>query len=135
VDDPRIDISPELTQLGYERTQLSLIRTVLVLITDGFGIGKGTETLHEACIATGEALVKDGCFSGILLTISGTVNIVPATGNSFRRMKELDQMHGNQRKFPYPSFILSCVICFFGAIVIYFSSKVWNFDSENTLKI
>jgi len=124
VDDPRIEIALERTQLAYERTQLAWIRTVLALITAGIAIDKGTEALHEARIAMGEALVKDGHFSGMLLTISGTLMMVLATGISFRRMRKLDQMRGNRRQLPYPSFILSCVISFFGAIVIYFLSKV-----------
>jgi putative membrane protein len=121
--DPRIEIAVERTQLAYERTQLAWIRTVLALVTAGIAIDKGTEALHEARIALGEALVKDGHFSGMLLTISGTVMMVLATGIYFRRMKELDQMRGIRRKLPYPVFILSCIISFFGAIVIYFLSK------------
>jgi uncharacterized membrane protein YidH (DUF202 family) len=124
VDDPRIEIAVERTQLAYERTQLAWIRTVLALITAGIAIDKGTEALHEALIAMGEALVKDGHISGMLLTISATVMMVVATGNSFRRMKELEQMRGIRKKLPNPVFILSCIICFFGVIVIYFLSKV-----------
>jgi uncharacterized membrane protein YidH (DUF202 family) len=123
-NDPRIEIAIERTQLAYERTQLAWIRTVLALITAGIAIDKGTEALHEARIASGEALVKDGHFAGMLLTISGTVMMVLATGIYFRRMKELDQMRGIQRKLPYPVFILSCIISFFGALVIYFLSQV-----------
>jgi len=123
-DDPRIEIAIERTQLAYERTQLAWIRTVLALITAGIAIDKGTEALHEARIAMGEALIKDGHFSGMLLTISGTVMMVLATGIFFQRMKELDQMRGIRRKLPYPVFILSVIISFFGALVIYFLSKV-----------
>ena len=123
-DDPRIEIALERTQLAYERTQLAWIRTVLALITAGIAIDKGTEALHEALIAMGEALVKDGHVSGMLLTISGTVMMILSTGITFRRMKELDQMRGIRRKLPYPVFILSCIISFFGVIVIYFLSKV-----------
>ena len=122
--DPRIEIAVERTQLAYERTQLAWIRTVLALVTAGIAIDKGTEALHQARIAMGEALVKDGHFSGMLLTISGTVMMLLATGIYFRRMKELDQMRGIRRKMPYPVFILSCIVCFFGVIVIYFLSKV-----------
>jgi uncharacterized membrane protein YidH (DUF202 family) len=123
-DDPRIEIAIERTQLAYERTQLAWIRTVLALISVGIAIDKGTQALHEALVAMGEALVKDGHFSGMLLSISGTVLMALATGINFRRMKELDQMRRIRRKLPYPVFILSCVICFFGVIVIYFLSKV-----------
>jgi putative membrane protein len=121
-DDPRIEIAIERTQLAYERTQLAWIRTVLALITAGIAIDKGTEALHEARIAMGEALVKDGHFSGMLLTISGTVMMIMSTAIYFRRMRELDQLRGMQRKLPYPGFILSCIISFFGAAVIYFLS-------------
>src|SRR5512139_1495832 len=106
-DDPRIEIAIERTQLAYERTLLAWIRTVLALITAGIAIDKGTEALHEARIAMGEALVKDGHFSGMLLTISGTVMMAMATVIFFRRMKELNQMRGRRRKLPYPIFILS----------------------------
>ena len=122
--DPRIEIAVERTQLAYERTQLAWIRTVLALVTAGIAIDKGTEALHEARIAMGEALVKDGHVSGMLLTISGTVMMVLVTGIYFRRMKELDKMRGIRRILPYPVFILSCIISFFGVIVIYFLSKV-----------
>jgi putative membrane protein len=122
-DDPRIDIAMERTQLAYERTLLAWIRTVLALITAGIAIDKGTEALHEARIAMGEALVKDGHFSGMLLTISGTVMMTMATVIFFRRMKELNQIRGRRRKLPYPVFILSFIISFFGVIVIYFLSK------------
>jgi uncharacterized membrane protein YidH (DUF202 family) len=124
VDDPRIEIALERTQLAYERTQLAWIRTVLALITAGIAIDKGTQALHDALIAMGEALVKDGHFSGMLLTISGTVMMILSTGITFRRMKELDQMRGIRRNLPYPVFIISCIISFFGIIVIYFLSKV-----------
>lgn len=105
-----------------ERTQLAWIRTVLALITAGIAIDKGTEALHDARIASGEALVKDGHFAGMLLAISGTVMIILATGIYFNRMKELDQMRDIRRKLPSPVFILSCIICFFGAIVVSFLS-------------
>ena len=124
VDDPRIEIAIERTQLAYERTQLAWIRTVLALITAGIAIDKGTEALHEARIEMGEALIKDGHFSGMLLTISGTAMMLLATGIFFQRMKELDQMRCIRRKLPYPVFILSVIISFFGALVIYFLSKV-----------
>jgi uncharacterized membrane protein YidH (DUF202 family) len=124
VDDPRIEVALERTQLAYERTQLAWIRTVLALITAGIAIDKGTEALHEALIATGAALVKDGHVAGMLLTISGTVMMILSTGFTFRRMKELDKLRGIRRNLPYPVFILSCVISFFGVIVIYFLSKV-----------
>jgi putative membrane protein len=123
VDDPRIEIAIERTQLAIERTQLAWIRTVLALITAGIAIDKGTEALHEARIEMGEALIKDGHFSGMLLTISGTAMMLLATGIFFQRMKELDQMRGFRRKLPYPVFILSVIISFFGALVIYFLSK------------
>jgi len=123
-DDPRIEIAIERTQLAYERTQLAWIRTVLALISVGIAIDKGTEALHEARVAMGEALVKDGHFSGMLLSISGTVMMVLATGMNFLRVKELHQMAGIRRKLPYPVFILSCVVCFFGAVAIYFLSRV-----------
>jgi uncharacterized membrane protein YidH (DUF202 family) len=123
VDDPRIEIAIERTQLAYERTQLAWVRTVLALITAGIAIDKGTEALHEARIEMGEALIKDGHFSGMLLTISGTAMMLLATGIFFQRMKELDQMRGFRRKLPYPVFILSVIISFFGGLVIYFLSK------------
>jgi putative membrane protein len=122
-DDPRIEIAIERTQLAYERTQLAWIRTVLALISVGIAIDKGTEALHEARIAMGEALIKDGHFSGMLLTISGTFMMVLATGIYFKRMKELDHMRGIRRILPYPVFILSSVIIFFGALAIYFLSR------------
>jgi putative membrane protein len=124
VDDPRIEVALERTRLAYERTQLAWIRTVLALITAGIAIDKGTEALHEARIAMGEALIKDGHFSGMLLTISGTAMMILTTGIYFRRMKELDQMRDIRRKLPYPVFILSVIISFFGALVIFFLSKV-----------
>ena len=124
VDDPRIEIAIERTQLAIERTQLAWIRTVLALISVGIAIDKGTEALHEARVAMGEALVKDGHFSGMLLSISGTVMMVLATGMNFLRVKELHQMAGIRRKLPYPVFVLSCVVCFFGAAAIYFLSRV-----------
>jgi putative membrane protein len=123
VDDPRIEIALERTQLAYERTQLAWIRTVLALITAGIAIDKGTEALHEARIEMGEALIKDGHFSGMLLTISGTAMMVFTTIIYFRRKKELDKMRGIRSKLPYPVFILSVIISFFGALVIYFLSK------------
>jgi len=123
-DDPRIEIAIERTQLAYERTQLAWIRTVLALISVGIAIDKGTEALHEARVAMGEALVKDGHFSGMLLSISGTVMMVLTTGMNFLRVKELHQMHGIRRIIPYPVFILSCVVCLFGAAAIYFLSSV-----------
>jgi len=122
-DDPRIEIAIERTQLAYERTQLAWIRTVLALISAGIAIDKGTEALHQARVAMGEALIKDAHFSGMLLSISGTVMMILATVLHFRRMKELDQMRGIRKKLPYPVFILSCVISFFGALAIYFLSK------------
>jgi putative membrane protein len=121
-NDPRIEIAIERTQLAYERTQLAWIRTVLALITAGIAIDKGTEALHEARIALGEALVKDGHFSGMLLTISGTFMMILSTVIYFRRMKELGHLRSKQRKLAYPGFFLSCIISFFGAIVIYFLS-------------
>jgi putative membrane protein len=124
VDDPRIEIALERTQLAYERTQLAWIRTVLALITAGIAIDKGTQALHEALIASGDALVKDGHVAGMLLTISGTVMMILATGISYQRMKELDQMRCNKRLLPFPSIILSFVISIFGIIVIYFLNKV-----------
>ena len=123
-DDPRIEVALERTQLAYERTQLAWIRTVLALITAGIAIDKGTEALHEARIAMGEALVKDGHISGLLLTISGTAMMALAAGIYFRRMKELNQMRGIRRKLPYPVFILSVIISLFGALVIFFLIKV-----------
>jgi putative membrane protein len=123
-DDPRIEIAIERTQLAIERTQLAWIRTVLALITAGIAIDKGTEALHQARIEMGEALIKDGHFSGMLLTISGTAMMLLATVIFFKRMKELEQMRGIRRKLPYPVFILSVIISFFGALVIYFLSKV-----------
>lgn len=123
-DDPRIEVALERTQLAYERTQLAWIRTVLALITAGIAIDKGTEALHEARIAMGEALVKDGHISGLLLTISGTAMMALAAGIYLRRMKELNQMRGIRRKLPYPVFILSVVISFFGGLVIFFLIKV-----------
>jgi uncharacterized membrane protein YidH (DUF202 family) len=123
-DDPRIEIALERTLLAYERTQLAWIRTVMALITAGIAIDKGTQALHEALIASGDALVKDGHVAGMLLTISGTVMMILSTGFTFRRMKELDQLRGIRRNLPYPVFILSCIISFFGVIVIYFLSKV-----------
>jgi putative membrane protein len=122
-DDPRIEIAIERTQLAIERTQLAWIRTVLALITAGIAIDKGTEALHQARIEMGEALIKDGHFSGMLLTISGTAMMLLATVIFFKRMKELEQMRGIRRKLPYPVFILSVIISFFGALVIYFLSK------------
>jgi putative membrane protein len=123
-DDPRIEVAIERTQLAFERTQLAWIRTVLALITAGLAIDKGTEALHQARIAMGEALVKDGHVAGMLLTISGTVMMIIVTVISFRRIKELDQMNRNRRHLHYPVFVLSFVICFFGVIVIWFLSKV-----------
>jgi uncharacterized membrane protein YidH (DUF202 family) len=123
-DDPRIEIAIERTQLAIERTQLAWIRTVLALISAGIAIDKGTEALHQARVAMGEAMINDAHFSGMLLSISGTVMMVFATVLNFLRMKELDQMRGIRRKLPYPVFILSCVISFFGALAIYFLSKV-----------
>ena len=122
-DDPRIEIAIERTQLAIERTQLAWIRTVLALITAGIAIDKGTEALHQARIEMGEALIKDGHFSGMLLTISGTAMMLLATVIFFKRMKELEQMRGIRRKLPYPVFILSVIISIFGALVIYFLSK------------
>jgi uncharacterized membrane protein YidH (DUF202 family) len=123
LEDPRIEVAVERTLLAYERTQLAWIRTVLALITAGIAIDKGTEALHEARIAMGEALIKDGHFSGMLLTISGTAMMVLTTGIYFQRMKELYQIRGIQRKLPYPVFILSIIISFFGTMVIFFLSK------------
>jgi len=123
-DDPRIEIAIERTQLAYERTQLAWIRTVLTLITAGFALDKGSEALHQARIAMGEALVKSGHVSGMLLTISGTFTMVLVSIIYLRRMKELYQLGKLRRKLSYPVLILSIVITFFGVIVIYFLSKV-----------
>jgi len=123
-DDPRIEIAIERTQLAYERTQLAWIRTVLTLITAGFALDKGSEALHQARIAMGEALVKSGHVSGMLLTISGTFTMVLVSIIYLRRMKELYKLGKLRRKLSYPVLILSIVITFFGVIVIYFLSKV-----------
>jgi putative membrane protein len=123
-NDPRIEIAVERTQLAYERTQLAWIRTVLALITAGIAIDKGTEALHDSRVALGEALVKDGHFSGMLLTITGTILMALTSVIYFRRMKELDHMRGIRRILPYPVFILSIIITFFGALGIYFLSSV-----------
>jgi len=123
-DDPRIEIAIERTQLAYERTQLAWIRTVLTLITAGFALDKGSEALHQARIAMGEALVKSGHVSGMLLTISGTFTMVLVSIIYLRRMKELYKLGRLRRKLSYPVLLLSFVITFFGVIVIYFLTKV-----------
>jgi putative membrane protein len=123
-DDPRIDIALERTQLAYDRTQLAWIRTVLSLITAGIAIDKGTQALHEARIAMGEALVKDGHVAGLLLSISGTFMMILVMAIYFKRIKELDEMRGISRKLPQPVFILSFVVSFFGIIAIYFLISV-----------
>jgi putative membrane protein len=118
--DPRIEIAIERTVLAYERTQLAWIRTVLALITSGFAIDKAGEALHRARIEMGEALIKDAHFSGLLLSISGTIMMLVSAGIFFGRLKELDKRRGYDRKIPSPALVLSVVIIFFGAAVIYF---------------
>jgi len=118
--DPRIELAVERTMLAMERTQLAWVRTVMALITGGVAIDKGTAALHEARVAAGTALMKNGHFTGLLLTVTGTALMVIATGIYIRRMAQLNQRNGIKKKWPAPATILSIFICLLGALAIYF---------------
>jgi len=120
--DPRINLAVQRTILAMERTQLAWVRTILGLITGGVAIDKGTAALHEARMAAGVALVNNGHFAGLLLTITGTVLIVLTTVIYIRGTAQLNQMNGIKRKMPAPATILSIFICLLGALAIYFLS-------------
>lgn len=123
--DPRIDLAAERTILAMERTQLAWVRTVLGLITGGVAIDKGTAVLHEARIAAGAALVNNGHFAGLLLTITSTLLMMIATGIYINRMRELNKMRGIKIKLLAPATILSVFICLVGFLAIYFLSIPW----------
>lgn len=122
-DDPRVDLAVERTMLAMERTLLAWVRTVMGLITGGVAIDKGTAAIHDARLAAGVALMKNGHVAGLFLTIVGTVLMFVVTILYIRRIRELKQMVGIKGKFPEPGVILSIFICLLGGLAIYFLSS------------
>jgi putative membrane protein len=121
-DDPRVDLAIERTMLAMERTLLAWVRTVLGLITGGVAIDKGTAAIHDARIAAGVALMKNGHLAGLFLTIVGTSLMIVVTVAYVKRIRELKQMVGLKRKFPEPGTMLAIFICILGGLAIYFLS-------------
>jgi len=125
ITDPRTDLNVERTALATERTQLAWVRTVTGLITAGLAIDKGAEALHKARLVSGAAWSQNGHFAGMLLTITATAMMITATVIYVLRMKQLNIMRGIKQKLPALATILSIIICFLGALAIYFLRIPW----------
>ena len=123
--DPRVDLAVERTAFAMERTQLAWIRTVLAFISGGIAIDKGTQALHEARVLAGIALVKNGHFAGMFLSISSTCLIMITTFIYTRRKAELNRMLGLRTRFPDSAILLSIVTCILGMMAIYFLHVPW----------
>ena len=121
-DDPRVDLAVERTMLAMERTLLAWVRTVMGLITGGVAIDKGTAAIHDARLAAGVALMKNGHLAGLILTIVGTVLMFVVTIVYIRRVRELKQMVSLKTRFPEPGIMLAIFICILGGLAIYFLS-------------
>lgn len=119
-DDPRVDLAVERTMFALERTLLAWVRTVMGLITGGVAIDKGTAAIHDARLAAGVALMKNGHLAGLILTIVGTVLMVVVTIVFIRRNRELKEMLGIKARFPAPGIMLAIFICLLGVLAIYF---------------
>ena len=121
-DDPRVDLAVERTMLAMERTLLAWVRTVMGLITGGVAIDKGTAAIHDARLAAGVALMKNGHLAGLTLTIVGTVLMFVVTIVYIRRIRELKQMVSVKARFPEPGIMLAIFICILGILAVYFLS-------------
>ena len=121
-DDPRVDLAVERTMLAMERTLLAWVRTVMGLITGGVAIDKGTAAIHDARLAAGVALMKNGHLAGLTLTIVGTVLMFVVTIVYIRRIRELKQMVSVKARFPEPGIMLAIFICILGIFAVYFLS-------------
>ena len=121
-DDPRVDLAVERTMLAMERTLLAWVRTVMGLITGGVAIDKGTAAIHDARLAAGVALMKNGHLAGLTLTIVGTVLMFVVTIVYIRRIRELKQMVSVKARFPEPGIMLAIFICILGNLAVYFLS-------------
>ena len=71
-------------------------------------------------LAAGSALIKNGYFARLLLTITATIFMVIVTVLYIGRMGELNLMNGVVKKIPSLGTLLSIFIYFLGGLAVYF---------------
>lgn len=124
--DPRVYLAIERTILALERTQLAWIRTVMVMMTAGFALDKGLDTLHKARLASGDALMRNGHAAGVILNLTAVVLMLIVTILHIKRSRKFVKMQGAIKSIFSPDFLLSFFVILIGCLLIYFL----NFDGN-----
>lgn len=122
-DDPRLELAIERTELALERTHLAWVRTVIALIASGFAIDQLVEIFRAKRITEGTALVRQAHFTGLLLTLSGTVLMIVATMYYLKRRRELAKRRHAKLSWYPPGIFLSLMIFLVGLTLIYLVLK------------
>lgn len=107
--DPRVDLAVKRTELAWDRTLLSWLRTTIALIVAGTAFDKGAQWLHEARIAAGTALVRNGHLVGLSLTATSTVLLLFVCWQYWRDRRELAAIAGS-RTVPLPPALIACAL-------------------------
>ncbi|ULQ53188.1 DUF202 domain-containing protein [Flavihumibacter fluvii] len=115
--DPRVDLAVERTELALERTHLAWIRTTFSIMTAGVALDKGLAIIHEQRLLKNEALVKNGHFIGLFLTIFGTLLLLIETYTFIRRNRQLAAMKMVKASFFSTGAILSFLVLFLGFVL------------------
>jgi putative membrane protein len=120
IDDPRIYLAAERTELALERTHLAWIRTVIGMIVSGFALDNLMEIIHSARLEAGTAWFRHAHLTGIILTMLGTLVMAFETIYFVKRSKQLYRMRGATHWRVPSGLIVSILVFLLGVLLVYF---------------
>lgn len=115
--DPRVDLAVERTELALERTQLAWIRTALAFLGSGIALDKGIESVHQARVESGDALIQNAHGIGLALSFSGTLLMLFTTWHFIHRSRSLAKMKGARPLIIPPGALASLLVTLLGLVV------------------
>jgi putative membrane protein len=115
--DPRVDLAVKRTELAWDRTLLSWLRTTSALMAAGVAFDKGAQWLHEARLAAGTAIVRNGHLVGLSLTAAATLLLVFVCWQYWRDRSELAAIRGSRSARVAPALIACALLILLGVAV------------------
>lgn len=117
--DPRVDLAVKRTELAWDRTLLSWLRTTSALMAAGVAFDKGAQWLHEARLAAGTAIVRNGHLVGLSLTAAATLLLTFVCWQYWRDMRELAAIKGTRPARVPPALIAGALLILLGVAVFF----------------
>jgi len=117
--DPRVDLAVMRTELAWDRTLLSWLRTTIALIVAGTAFDKGAQWLHEARLAAGTAIVRNGHLVGLSITAASVVLLAFVCWQYWRDARKLAAIRGSGQT-RVPAALIACALLVFLGTAVFF---------------